>query len=259
MAVLDLSATLLLTLSLSLAAGELYVQEFEYEPDTLGENFETPEASNNRWILGAAGSGGGRSLQAPAGMPVSATATRSFPGFRTHTVISLTVDTRLGARWTGAPDFGLPFAVELVGDPDDPAAPVAGFHINYEAGSFGEDTRYAVGVPREGSFVWHPASALENYQPDPVSHNVAAWFRWTAVFTFDRDAGTLQTTLSAASIGQDGSAAPQPVQTWEFEPVKVTAGDLPPDLRFAVTGRARDGFGISHIDRVKITAGQPAP
>lgn len=254
-AVAALSATVL-------PAAELYRQDFEGEGDPAGniaQHFFATEQAGNRWSFSPrSGTGGGGSLSAAPGQPVSAVSKASIPGFSTHPVITVTLDTVLSARWNGDVSLVLPFAVKLIADPKNPDSTVAGFHIDYEPGTSGGDTQFNVGADREGSFIWFPASALEEYEPDARSSSVAAWFRWTAVFTHDTAAGTLKTALSVAAIGKDGTGQAKPIQKWQFDPVRLK-GPLPPALHFAVTGRARDGFGIFHIDNVRIGTASPAP
>lgn len=227
-------------------------------PEKLAEVMSTPESAGNRWnILPDRGTGGTAALIAPVGQITAAVSKRTVPGFDSHPVITLRIDTILSARWNGASPFMLPFSVGLVASPDEVGEPVAGFHVDYEGATFGEETEYNVGVRGEGRFVWHPASVLEELTPNSRDSSVASWFRWTAVFTHDAKAGTIATVLSVQAIGQDGTASPEPIQKWELDPIKLKDRVMPPQLHVAVHGRAREGFGIHGVDNLRIEAGAP--
>lgn len=237
----------------------LFQDDFENQFDTgsLSEKYYNPEKLNNQWTLAPSG-GAAMSVgvDSPVGEVLPLISKTSFAGFRTHPVISVSVDMRVGTRSTDGRPFGLPTAVVLVSDSEDPKSVVASFSVSYLADTFGEDILYEVAANGSTPEFWNAAPALADFQE--TSGTTAGWFRWTAVFLSKPDSGEIQSTVSVASLGEDGSGSPQLLQKWEFAKATVAREKLELPLYFGVNGRGRDSLGVIAIDNVAIRSGARA-
>ncbi len=246
----------------SVQAGDtpLFHDDFQDQFDTasLGEKYNIPEKMNNQWTLTTSG-GADMSVGAssPGGQVLPLVSKQSFPGFRTHPVISVSVDTQLGTRLENGLPFGLPTEIALVSNPEDATSVVAGFTVGYVPETFGTNLNYEISVAGTQSKIWEAAPAFEGFQQDPNGATATGWFRWRAVFSYEAASGQLQTTVSVANIGEEGSASPALIQKWEFPLVTLAQvkRDLP--LFFGVNGRGREGLGVRCIDNIIVRSIAP--
>jgi hypothetical protein len=243
-----------------LPAGVLYEQNFDniFDDVMLDSVMRTPDKLGNRWHLSTEGgimqSSG---LAAPSGEPLTATAQESFEGFATNPVITVSVDTRVSMRMEGSRPWSLPFVVNLLTDPEDATSVLTGFSVNYVQDTAGESTEYEIRVPGSGQQTWRPAAAMEGFEENQRDSSVRGWFRWTATFTLDPETSMLKTKVSVASLGQDGFYPPEVLETWEFAPEYLESDWQKRPLLIGLTGRAREGFGVTTVDNILVTSGPP--